>query len=150
MVVSKPTGTSSGAVQYDFGKTSGGGHFQHTGTMSQPPTILFTAITQLEASKMIRESNKVSKLITHVLGQYPDLEAEFSRPHGADRLFEAAYEYVEPGASCTKCDPEKQVHRPLRRSAEPQVHYGTIASGNQVIKDAYARDQIAGKLNALL
>jgi len=149
VVVSKPTDTSSGVVQYDFGKTSSGGHFQPTGTMNQPPTILLTAITQFEARWMIRRADEISRLIAHVLGQHPDMEAEFSRPQEADHLFEATYEHAELGASCINCDPEKKVSRSSRGSAEPHTHYGIIASGNQVIKDAYARDRIAGKLNAL-
>ena len=40
VVVSKPTSSSSGVVQYDFGKTVGGGNFQHISILNQPLTIL--------------------------------------------------------------------------------------------------------------
>ncbi|KAL4949897.1 hypothetical protein BDW69DRAFT_197724 [Aspergillus filifer] len=41
------------------------------------------------------------------------------------------------------------VDRPKRKVAEPCIHYGLIASGNQVIKDARARDLIAQELDIL-
>jgi nucleoside phosphorylase len=41
------------------------------------------------------------------------------------------------------------VDRPEREAKEPQIHYGLIASGNQVMKDAIARDQLAQELDIL-
>jgi nucleoside phosphorylase len=38
-----------------------------------------------------------------------------------------------------------QLVRSPRVTDEPQIHYGTIASGNQVMKDAGARDRLAQK-----
>ncbi|EED20629.1 kinesin light chain 1 and, putative [Talaromyces stipitatus ATCC 10500] len=149
VVVSKPTGISSGVAQYDLGKTISGGYFQQTGTLNQPPTILLTAIAQLEASEMMRRSDAISKSISHVLSQNPDMEASFSRPQGEDRLFEATYEHLEGNPSCIACDADKQISRTLRVSREPQIHYGIIASGNQVMKDGHTRDRIARRLNAL-
>lgn len=52
VIVSKPTGTAGGVIQYDFGKAIDGGHFQHTGMLNQPPSILLTAVSQLEARRM--------------------------------------------------------------------------------------------------
>lgn len=47
------------------------------------------------------------------------------------------------------CDVDQQITRTPRSSHEPEIHYGIIASGNQVVKDAHTRDQIAKKLGAL-
>jgi nucleoside phosphorylase len=44
VVVSKPTGTYSGVVQYDYGKAISG-RFQQTGMLNQPPQILLTSVT---------------------------------------------------------------------------------------------------------
>jgi nucleoside phosphorylase len=35
------------------------------------------------------------------------------------------------------------------RSEDPQIHYGTIASGNQVIKNSITRDKLAAKHDAM-
>jgi hypothetical protein len=52
-------------------------------------------------------------------------------------------------ATCINCDAKMQIIRAARRSDEPRVHYGIIASGNQVMKDGCTRDRIARELNAL-
>jgi nucleoside phosphorylase len=41
------------------------------------------------------------------------------------------------------------VQRAPRANDEPHIHYGLIASGNQVMKDARTRDAIARELNVL-
>jgi nucleoside phosphorylase len=40
VVVSKPTATFGGVVQYDMGKVTEGGLFQRTGSLSKPPAVL--------------------------------------------------------------------------------------------------------------
>ncbi|KAA8643700.1 uncharacterized protein ATNIH1004_010474 [Aspergillus tanneri] len=35
-----PTATSSGIIQYDYGKTLRDGRFQHTGSLNKPPPVL--------------------------------------------------------------------------------------------------------------
>ncbi len=40
-------------------------------------------------------------------------------------------------------DASKEVPRDERDSTEPQIHYGIIASGNTLVKDAVERDRIA-------
>jgi nucleoside phosphorylase len=42
------------------------------------------------------------------------------------------------------------VVRAPRRSGEGVVHYGTIASGNQVMKDGVARDKLSSELGGVL
>ncbi len=58
-----------------------------------------------------------------------------------DRLFKSTYEHVQ-GADCRKCDLNEEIQREKRDSTEPEIHYGIIASGNTVIKDAAIRDEI--------
>ena len=50
------------------------------------------------------------------------------------------------GLECTEIEP---VLRSSRSGASPMVHYGTIASGNQVIKHAHTRDLLAKDPNIL-
>jgi nucleoside phosphorylase len=67
-----------------------------------------------------------------------------------DRLFAAGYPHVQGRVTCADCTTEQEVQRPVRRSAGPTVHYGTIASGNQVIKDAATRDRISQQFGGVL
>ena len=74
---------------------------------------------------------------------------EFGRKAaGSDTLFEAKYDH-EGGATCSKCSRDYLVAREPRRQ-EVVVHYGTIASGNQVIKDARTRDRLSSELGGIL
>ncbi|KAK4922629.1 hypothetical protein LTR66_016587, partial [Elasticomyces elasticus] len=58
-----------------------------------------------------------------------------------DRLFQASCDHV-PGADCWNCDTADQVQRDTRETTDPDIHYGTIASGNTLVKDAATRDRI--------
>jgi nucleoside phosphorylase len=72
------------------------------------------------------------------------------RRAGPDLLFKAAYDH-DRGATCDQCSVEGRQLRPKRESgAEVVVHYGTIASGNQVMKDAAERDRVSGVLGGVL
>ncbi|PLB41722.1 uncharacterized protein BDW47DRAFT_115022 [Aspergillus candidus] len=143
VVVSKPTGTYGGVVQYDMGKTTSGGHWECTGTLNQPPPSLLMAIAQLEADDKIRRSDMILQSIVCVLSQNPDMQAEFSRPTEEDRFFLSKDPSGMPGET------DQPALRALRDSSEPHIYYGIIASGNQVMKDGQTRDQIARRLNAL-
>ncbi|KAL3450047.1 hypothetical protein BJX65DRAFT_294294 [Aspergillus insuetus] len=137
VVVSKPTGTCGGVVQYDFGKTVGEGRFQRIGTLNQPPPSLLTAISQVEASQMQQNDCRIMKVIRKALSENPSMEGRFSRP-AHDCLFDALYDHPDMNASCTGCDPNMQIKRPARDFKDPRIHYGTIASGNQIMKHGAA------------
>lgn len=64
-----------------------------------------------------------------------------------DRLFESGYEH-RSGNECEDCD-GPVIPRNARRPRGPHVHYGLIASGNQVVKDARLRDSLAVVHNVL-
>jgi nucleoside phosphorylase len=51
--------------------------------------------------------------------------------------------------TCDNCDLEKLQQRGVRLFKEPKIHYGVIASGNRVMKNGKARDEIAQRLSAL-
>lgn len=57
VVVSKPTSTFGGVVQYDHGKAISGNRFQRTGALNKPPSILLAAISHLEADSMIGDTH---------------------------------------------------------------------------------------------
>ncbi|KAF7170283.1 hypothetical protein CNMCM5623_002744 [Aspergillus felis] len=140
VVVSKPTATSGGVIQYDYGKTLSGGHFQRTGSLNKPHPILLKAVAQLESDYMTGK-NLVSKIIGDAL-QTEEIRTKFSRPE-CDWLFQSTYDHKGNEANCSACDQKQLVDRRPRTTTEPYIHYGLIASGDQVIKDAGTRDFIA-------
>jgi nucleoside phosphorylase len=146
VVVSKPTATSGGVIQYDYGKTLSGGHFQRTGSLNKPPPILLKGVAQLESDHLSRK-NRVSKIIGDAL-QKEEIRRNFSRPE-CDWLFQSTYDHEGKEANCSACDQEQLVDRPPRTTAEPYIHYSLIASGDQVIKHAGTRDSIARKEDIL-
>ncbi|KAJ0421539.1 purine and uridine phosphorylase [Aspergillus carlsbadensis] len=146
VVVSKPTSTFGGVVQYDIGKALGSHRFQRTGVLNRPPSILLAAVSRLEADHMLNQSS-IPTVLERTLDKYPNMDA-FSHPGlGHDILFEPDYQHVNPNdKTCRSCSAQYQVSRRARRSEAPRIHYGLIASGNQVIRDAATRDEIAQEL----
>src|SRR6266516_4186959 len=54
VVVSKPTATFGGVIQYDFGKTVQNGRFKRTGSLiNRPPDIVLGAVSSLQARHMM-------------------------------------------------------------------------------------------------
>jgi nucleoside phosphorylase len=62
-----------------------------------------------------------------------------------DRLFKASCDHI-PGPDCRGCDTADEIQRDPRGTTDPDIHYGTIASGNTLVKDAAARDRIVADL----
>ena len=144
VVVSKPTGSLGGVAQYDYGKTVASGAFQQTGMMNQPPQVLLHAIARLQADEMLGSNQSIVEMVSDVLNTNVDMKARFSRPADEqDRLFDPAYDHPHGEDSCINCDKRQLIHRDLRTSDEPQIHYGLIASGNQVMKHGKTRDRLA-------
>ncbi|KAN0071991.1 Pfs, NACHT, and ankyrin domain protein, partial [Elaphomyces granulatus] len=144
VVVSKPTGRYSGVVQYDHGKAISGGQFQLSGALNQPPQVLLTSIAQLQADHMGGKKHSIAKVLSETQEQIHDTNDKFTCPgQEQDELFHSTYDHIEFEDTCVKCDREQLVHREQRASKEPKIHYGLIASGNQVMKDGRTRDCLA-------
>jgi nucleoside phosphorylase len=152
VAVSKPTGSYGGVVQYDHGKTVSGGRFQQAGTLNQPPQVLLTSIAQLQADHMpvAGKKHSIAAILSEQREQMHDTEAIFTYPgQEQDQLFRSTYDHVEFEDTCVKCDKNQLVHREQRASKEPEIHYGLIASGNQVMKNGQTRDRLAQELGIL-
>lgn len=147
VVVSKPTGTFGGVVQYDFGRAIAGGKFERTGLLNMPPTILLNAVAALDAEHLL-EGSKIPDYLQKMSDRYsnmenPKMENPFSNPGAkADELYEAECEHVGNEEDCRSCHKTKLIKRDERKTDMPRIHYGTIASGNRVIKDAAERDRL--------
>ncbi|KAK1249005.1 hypothetical protein MKX08_007225, partial [Trichoderma sp. CBMAI-0020] len=143
VVVSKPSGTTGGVIQYDFGKNHNG-QLDPQGSLNKPPQALLTAVSALQALHLIR-GNQIQTILSELkISKFCTQQPE------QDRLFESDYSHVDGSAgSCEQCDKKRLVARPDRPDASPVVFYGAIASGNQVIKDAKTRDQLGQRHGVL-
>ncbi|KAB8069867.1 hypothetical protein BDV29DRAFT_161039 [Aspergillus leporis] len=144
VVVSKPVGKYSGVIQYDYGKAVQGGQFKPTGTLNKPPQAFLTHMGQLEAKQMTEGEDALSKIVWEALEQNPDMKKRFSPPEQhTDFLFNSSYHHVAKEDTCEKCDKEQLTKRQPRDTRTPYIHYGLIASGDQVMKDSETRDRLA-------
>ncbi|KAJ6011039.1 hypothetical protein N7451_002451 [Penicillium sp. IBT 35674x] len=145
IVVSQPAHTSGGVIQFDLGKALSGGQFQRTGMLNRPPKALLTALAALQASHFAA-NNRIQEFLSEIQTKTTSQSAaNFIRPAKEDYLFQVDY-YHEAYATCINCDRSKLIQRPSRVNEEPIVHYGLIASANQVVKDSRLRDLLAQEL----
>lgn len=168
VVVSAPVGEFSGVVQWDFGKAEQGGNFRRIGALSNPPSALLTALTKLK-SKHDLENSDIPVYLEELKKKWPKIAAKYTKSeYLEDILFRDDYNHVERMSTdgictpenvgenedcleheeedqkdCRYCDRTKVVKRNPR---DMQIHYGLIASGNQVIKDAAFRNKINKQL----
>ncbi|KAL3475573.1 hypothetical protein BJX99DRAFT_271076 [Aspergillus californicus] len=140
IVVSKPTNTSSGVIQYTYDETLQRGRAYPTGSPNKSSLLLPKVIHQMESDHML--GKHISTLASN-----PRIVDVFSRP-SKDRLFQPTYEHLS-GSDCTMCDQSQLVDRPKRVAEEPHIHYGLIASGKRVIRDGITRDRVARELDVL-
>ncbi|KAF3082939.1 hypothetical protein TWF102_001030 [Orbilia oligospora] len=123
IVVSQPLHDTSGVVQYDLGKRA--------------------------EKSLYQLGNSIAAIATEAENK----DDRFSYPNTEDHLYHANYSHIEGTSrqryTCAKYDSSQRVVREEREHDNPVVHYGIIASGNQVIKDAIARDKIGKGAKAI-
>ncbi|KAF7188357.1 Vegetative incompatibility protein HET-E-1 [Pseudocercospora fuligena] len=125
VAVSNPDGSTGGVVQYDFAKAltqHGTYHLQRKGFLNSPPTILRSAISDLQAEHEC-EQPKISEFLQ-----------TFNSP-------KVGY----PGAARDRLR-VAEMSSGLRPRDLVKVHYGVIASGNTLIKNAQTRESITAQL----
>ncbi|TLD05262.1 uncharacterized protein PgNI_09641 [Pyricularia grisea] len=149
VVVSARSGAKGAVFQYDYGKAIQNEPFTYTQLLNQPPAILRAAVTSLSAQHQ-QEGHDFESQIARIL-QKPRLKKYRRPPPASDKLCKPD---VVHSSSCTKVcggNPEHLVTREPRDEDEddPIVHYGIIASANQLMKDAEARDRLAAEHDVL-
>ena len=138
---------SSALIQYDYGKLLHDGKFIQTGSLNGIPTSVGTALAKLRANARLRGYEFPA--VVDDLGQtYSD--AGFDRPD-KDQLFKTSYTHNKSAADdCSMCDLDQTVSRQMReRPNIPHVHYGTIGSANQVLRDPVTRNKLREEENIL-
>lgn len=155
IVVSTPRNGNSGIFHYDFGKAIQGQPFQATGVLNLPPSALRAAVSGLKSQYEIN-GHQLEEAVNRVLERNLRLRKKYGRPDpGSDRLYRS--EVIHPldnEASCAVAcgdDLSRLIIRHERTEDEdnPAIHYGLIASANQLIKDASVRDQLAAEKDIL-
>ncbi|KAF3239380.1 hypothetical protein TWF192_010075 [Orbilia oligospora] len=112
-------------AQWDFGKANGDGVFEHTGRKCFPPDELLSVMSKIRTEHSLRGCNRIPESIRNLETEYPHLASEYClRP-----------DTTEKSLSTLDGNPE-----------DIRIHYGLIASGNQVVKDAKVRDDINKRL----
>ncbi|KAH0332324.1 Pfs, NACHT and ankyrin domain protein, partial [Aureobasidium melanogenum] len=141
VVVSSPDGTNAGVVQYDLVKAKSS--FERKGSLNSPPLALRNALSALQAKHEYQEP-KIPSILSGALGKYPKAAPKYSRPaERSDRLYRACCSHTG-GEDCRNCDQAGKIQRAPREDS--QVHYGTIACGNTLVKSAAYRDEIVSWL----
>ncbi|PGH15678.1 hypothetical protein AJ79_02272 [Helicocarpus griseus UAMH5409] len=151
VVVSQPTGTTGGLIQYDRGKTIAGGEFERTGSLNAPPNVVLTALSHVRARDE-RFGSSIPMYLTNMANKYPKMRETYKYQGASnDRLYEADYHHNSEGTSntCDRCDPNREIRREPREDTEPMIHYGIIGSGNQVIKDGVTREKMRREYKVL-
>ncbi|KAL5084923.1 hypothetical protein Trisim1_011277 [Trichoderma cf. simile WF8] len=162
VVVSQPTGTSPGVVQYDLVKIKQEGKLERVGYLSAPPDVLLKGLQDLQA-KHFMEDSQMPTILEDMVQRYPKMREPGENGASSfihqgvenDRLFMASSIHIDiPTAddaasdqdrACAHCDSTKEIKR-KDRSSNPAIHYGVIASGNSVIKDSVSRHEILQRL----
>ena len=154
IVVGARDGERGGVLQYDYGMALQSRDFVTTGHLNQPPQLMLTALGALEAS-YDKDGHQLNTDVEEALKKIKRRK-KYSRPSATDdRLYKSTWEHPENTTeACSEVcghNPSHLVPRAKRDEDEddPAIHYGLIASGNCLMKDAVLRDILAEKKGVL-
>lgn len=142
VVVSGSFGTSGGVLQHDMKQILEDGRYEKIGHLQSPPRLLRTVLNEMQSDQQSVDD--------HLQQQITGLSEEYRYP-GQDRdiLYASGCLHPDGNNTCSQCDTSQVQIRPVRTSTQPRIHYGVIASGNQVVKDSKTRDGMSKEHNAL-
>ncbi|KAJ4160080.1 hypothetical protein NW754_003204 [Fusarium falciforme] len=131
IVIGQPDGSTGGVVQ--------------RGALNMPPPVLLNALSKLQANHEMDEP-MIMGLLDGMIKKKPRMKQQYKHQGiKNDRLFSPDYDHVG-GNTCDGCDSSGEVKRPERDSIDPEIHYGIIASGNTLVKDAATRDSLVQRV----
>ncbi|KAF4878205.1 putative ankyrin repeat protein [Colletotrichum siamense] len=137
----------SRVMQYDLGKVIRDGDPKRTAIPKLAPFPLRTAVTALRATHDGKNSS-IPAIIKQKFGE----NSSYSRPNVPDHLFSLTYDHISSAPNCRECescDQSRLVLRSVRKTEDPEIHHGAMASGNQVMRSAFQRDKIARELDVI-
>jgi nucleoside phosphorylase len=149
IVVSAPVGGSGGILQYDHGKAVQGQPFRVTQHLNEPPSILLSAIGKLVQDYELDE-HPLQNMVDGVFATRPRLKATYQRPDdSSDRLYKSNFIHPQDKRGnceqlCGTRDSEMADRHPRASGINvAEIHYGIIASGSSLMKDATVRDRLS-------
>ncbi|KAE8142341.1 purine and uridine phosphorylase [Aspergillus pseudotamarii] len=149
IVISCPTGTCGGVLQYDMGKVGSDGKFTRVGSLNSPPRSLLAAVSMMRTAELTDDPH-YPEYLRKAIGRTRKTQKTFAKPNQhSDRLFQIRYDHPATADNCDVCLREWEETRSEREDNEPQTHYGIIASGNSVIKHGRTREQLRTQTGAL-
>ena len=155
VVVSSPTPQHGGVLQYDYGRTIQNQDFKEIGHLAAPPEIVLNALAYLSMQHK-RKGHRLNATIQDMVARNSRLRQCQQSHTGLDVLYESLYVHSEENCECDKVDEVLTAGSHLisrkSRGADlegPVIHYGLIASGNQLMKDATIRDKLSNKYDVL-
>ncbi|KAF3219304.1 hypothetical protein TWF106_007146 [Orbilia oligospora] len=176
VVVSRPSGSSPGVIKHDSGKSLDSG-FKLTGVLSKPPEVLLRALPLVRRWPEETLSAAIFQILANAFEK--ENQEMLRPPVEEDVLFRCEYHHPgEESSPCSaSCSPVFRVDREPRSSwldikkkvgvpldylqwgrddndicistPPPRIHYGTIASGDTLLRSGIARDRIQGQTGAL-
>ncbi|KAK4161631.1 nucleoside phosphorylase domain-containing protein [Cladorrhinum sp. PSN259] len=150
VVSSGAGGPYGGIVQYDVDKMIEDGEPAY---LNNPPWALRTAVSALKGIYE-RKGHELAKSAEESLKKIKRREKYIRPPPESDRLYRShvvhPFDSAEPCTVVCGHEEAKLVVRKMRdEHDDPKVHYGLIASGNKLIKDANFRDNLANSKGVL-
>jgi hypothetical protein len=117
--------------------------------------VLWAAVNRLKA-QYESEGHQLEEAINSILEKKPRLRKKYERPDPtSDRLYQSVIihppnDEVNCAAVCGN-SASNLIVRPERTEDEdnPAIHYGLIASANQLMKNALVRDTIIAEMDVL-
>ncbi|GFF25367.1 isoform 2 of ankyrin repeat domain-containing protein 50 [Aspergillus udagawae] len=104
IVISCPTGSYGGVVQYDMGKVTADGVFCRTGSLNSPPRPLLTAVNNMRAAELT-DDPRYPEYLQRAIRRTRRTQANFGRPSPqSDRLFKTKHDILilQKTAICVK------------------------------------------------
>ncbi|KIW28516.1 uncharacterized protein PV07_08175 [Cladophialophora immunda] len=151
VVIGMPESEHGGVVQYDLGKESITG-FIRKGHLDKPPQEWMTAIVKMKSDHRVVD-NKISTIVASSRGKSSGLDEVYTPPKPETDIrspSNSRHSYLSGHNGCEKCEEKVPVLTSARASNEPAIFYGTIASGDRVVKSGKIRDRISKDIGGAL
>lgn len=154
VVVSSPRGNHGGVFAYDTGAWVQDGQLRNRGHLNGPPPELSAAVGSLRSRYDGGQGTKIPQYLAQMRSKLSQGTRAKFEDQGADsdQLYERYFPHPQdkPNELCAKCC-DSSFSKQRRRRGEgavrtvdtPKIHYGNIASGNQLQLSATMRDKIA-------
>jgi len=157
VVVSSPRGNHGGVLQYDKGAWQGQGRLNFRGHTNGVPGDLMAAVNNFRAEGWSKTN--IPEVLKQMRRKLDDNRRDQYNDPGPsrDRLFEDSYEHQGTRDDDCKecCDAEYTISRSDRGDGatrlldEPFVHFGNIASSNQLQISAMERNRVQEEHEAI-